>query len=60
VKKEELLHGFKQGRNTKDSLKHRKTNWTGYTLRWNCLLHHVTAGKTEEMGRRERRHEQLL
>ena len=60
VKKEELLQGFKEGRNRPHSLKNFNTNWTGYTLRPNCLLNHVIAGKTEETGRRERRHRQLL
>jgi hypothetical protein len=47
-------------RNKIHSLKHSNTNWTGYTLLRNCLLNHVIAGKTEEMGRWERRRKQLL
>jgi hypothetical protein len=55
-----VLYGFKEERNTLHSLKHSITNWTGYTLRRNCITNHIIAGKTEEMGRRERRCEQLL
>jgi hypothetical protein len=46
------------------SIKRRKANWIGHTLRRNCLLKHVIEGKLEgriEMtGRRGRRRKQLL
>jgi hypothetical protein len=44
--------------------KRRKTNWIGHILHSNCLLEHVTEGKTEGRtevkGRRGKRRKQLL
>jgi len=34
--------------------------WISHILRINCLLQHVTEGKTEVMGRRGRKCKQLL
>ena len=40
--------------------KGRKERWISHNLRRNCLVIHVIEGKIEEMGRRGRRHKQLL
>jgi len=51
-------------RNILQTIKRSKANWTGDILRWNCLLGHVTEGKTggmiEVTGRRRRRRKNLL
>jgi hypothetical protein len=51
-------------RNILHTIKRRKANWIGHTLRRNCLLKYVNEGKLEgriEMtGRRGRRRRQLL
>ena len=45
-------------------MKRRKPNWICHILRRNCLLKHIIEGKVEGrkevMGRRGRRHKQLL
>jgi len=38
----------------------RKANWIGCIFCGNCLLKHVTEGKTDMMGRQARRRKQLL
>jgi hypothetical protein len=64
VRNEEVLHRVKEERNIAHTIKRRKANWIGHILRRNCLLKHVIEGKLEgriEMvGRRGRRHKQLL
>jgi hypothetical protein len=64
VRNEEVLHRVKEERNIVHTIKRRKANWIGHILRRNCFLKHVIEGKLEGrievMGRRERRHKQLL
>jgi hypothetical protein len=64
VRNEDVLHRVKEERNILHTIKRRKANWIGHTLRRNCLLKHVIEGKVEgriEMtGRRGRRRKQLL
>jgi hypothetical protein len=50
----------KEKRSTLQTIKRRKANWIGYTFCTNCLLKHVTEGKIDVTGRRERRRMQLL
>jgi len=63
VRKERVLHGVKEERNIVHTVKWRKANWIGHTLRRNCLLKHVIEGKIEGrievMGRRGRRRKLL-
>jgi hypothetical protein len=47
VRNEEVLHRVKEERNILHTIKRRKANWIGHILRRNCLLKHVTKGKTE-------------
>jgi hypothetical protein len=58
VTNEEVLHRVKD-RNI-HIMKRREVNWTGHILRSNCLLKHVTEGKTGGTGGRARRYKQLL
>jgi hypothetical protein len=62
--KNEVLHRVKGDRHILQTIKGRKANWNGYTLRRNCLVKHVmedqTEGSLEVTGRRGRRHRQLL
>ena len=37
----------KEGRNTAHAIK-REANWIGHILRRNCLLKHITEGKTRK------------
>jgi len=64
VKIEKVLHKVKEERNILHTMKRRKANWIGHTLRENCLLKHVIEGKIkgrlEVMGRRRRRCKQIL
>jgi hypothetical protein len=63
VRNEEALHRVKEERNIPHTVKRRKANWIGHTLRRNCLLKHVikrTEGSIEVTGRRGRRRKQLL
>jgi len=59
-----VVQRVKEERNIQQTIKRSKANWTGDILRWNCLLKHVTEGKTEGMievtGRRRRRRNNLL
>jgi len=41
-------------------MKRRKDKWIGHKVCGDCLLKHVTEGKIEEMGGRERKRKQLL
>ena len=50
--------GRKEGRKIVRKIKCRKANWTGYTLRINCLQKQVIEVKME--GRRRKRRKQLL
>jgi hypothetical protein len=64
VKNEEVLYRVKEKRNIVHTVKRRKANWIGHSLRRNCLLRHViegkVEGKTEVMGRRGGRRKRLL
>ena len=60
VRNEQVLHSVKEERNTLQTIKSRKENSIGHILRRNCLLNHVTEGKTEVTGRRGRICKQLL
>jgi hypothetical protein len=59
-----VLQRVKQERNILQTMKRRKDNWIGHSLRRNFLLNHVIVGKIEGriegMGRRRRRRKQLL
>jgi hypothetical protein len=44
VGNEEVLHRVKEERNIVHTIKGRKANWIGHTLRRNCLLKHVIEG----------------
>jgi hypothetical protein len=55
VRKEEVLLRVEEERNIVHTIKRMKANWIGHILRRNCLLKHVTEGKIEGTGRRERR-----
>jgi hypothetical protein len=48
VRNEEVLHRFKEERNSLHTTKRRKANWIGHILCRNCLLRHVIEGKLEE------------
>jgi hypothetical protein len=64
VRNEEVLHRVKEERNILHAVKRWKANWIGHILSIRCLLKHVIEGKIkgsiEMMGRRGRRHKQLL
>jgi hypothetical protein len=59
-----VLHKVKDERNILQTIKRRKVNWIGHTLRRNCLLEHVIEGKLqgriEVTGTLGRRCKQLL
>jgi hypothetical protein len=63
VRNEEVLLGMKENRNIIRTIKRRKTNWIGHSLRGNCLLKHVIEekreGGIEVTGRQARRCKQL-
>jgi hypothetical protein len=63
VRNAEVLHRVKEERNILQTIKRRKANWIVHNLCRNCLLKHVTEGKTEGRiqvtGRRGRRRNQL-
>jgi hypothetical protein len=40
VRNEEMLHGVKEARNILHTIKRRKANWIGHSLRGNCCLKH--------------------
>jgi hypothetical protein len=64
VRNEEVLRRVKKQRNILHTAKRRKANWICHILSRNCLLKDVVEGKIEGsiemMGRRGRRHKQLL
>jgi len=60
MRNEEVFHTLKEERNIPDTINRRTANWIGHTLQSICLLKHVTERKIEGMGRRGRRHTQLL
>jgi hypothetical protein len=47
VQNEEVLLTVKEKRSTLQTINKRKANWIGHILCRNCLLKHVTEGKTE-------------
>jgi hypothetical protein len=55
VRNEEGLHRVKEERNIIHAVKSRNADSICYTLRRNCLVNHVTEGKTAETRKRERR-----
>jgi hypothetical protein len=60
VNNEAVLHKVKEERNILHTIRRRKANWIGHTLRRNCLLSHITEGKISRTRRRGRRCKQLL
>jgi hypothetical protein len=64
VRNEEVLHTVEEERNILHTIKRSKANWSGNTLRRNCLLKHIAEGKVEGKievtGRLGKRHKQLL
>jgi hypothetical protein len=58
VKNEKVFNIVKEEKNMYQ--KRRKVNRTGYILRENCRLKHISDGKIEGTGRREERRKQLL
>jgi hypothetical protein len=64
VGNEEVLQRVKKERNILLTIKRRKANWTGHTLRRDCLLKHVIEGKIEvriqAIGRSRRTRNQIL
>jgi hypothetical protein len=40
----EVLHRVKEEKNILQTTKRSKAHWTGDSLRWKCLLKHVTEG----------------
>jgi hypothetical protein len=57
---EAVLHRVKEERNILHTIRRRKANCIGYTLRRNCLLSHIIEGKIVGTRRRGRRRKQLL
>jgi hypothetical protein len=64
VRNEEVSHRVGEEINVVQTIKRRKANWIGHTLRRNCLLNHVIEGKiqvrTEVTGIRRTMRKQLL
>ena len=64
VRNEEVLHRHKEERSIIHTVKRRKANSIGHTLRRNRVMDHVIEWKLERKvyvrGRRGRRHKQLL
>jgi hypothetical protein len=58
IRDEKVLHRFKEERNILHTLRIRKVNWIGHIWHKNCLLKHVTKGKTKgrRMGRRGKKY----
>jgi ppGpp synthetase/RelA/SpoT-type nucleotidyltranferase len=48
MRKEEILNRVKKETNIVHKINRKKANWSGQMLRGNCLLKHVTEGKTED------------
>jgi hypothetical protein len=55
----EVLRKVKEERNILHTTR-REANWTGHIFYRNCLLTRVVKGEIERIGRRRRRHKQLL
>ena len=59
VRNEEELRRVKQERNILHTIKRRKANWIGHSLRRNCLLKYTIEGEIEGVievtGRRGKR-----
>jgi len=60
VRNEEVLHRSEEERSILCAVRRRKTNWIGHMFCGNCLLKHVTEGKTDVMGRQARKRKQLV
>jgi hypothetical protein len=60
VNNEAELHRVKEERNVLHTIRRRKANLIGHTLRRNCLLSHIIEGKITGTWRRGRRRKQLL
>ena len=60
MRNEEVLHKSEEERSILCAVRRRKGNWIGRLFYGNCLLKHVTEGKTGVMGKQARRHKQLL
>jgi hypothetical protein len=64
VKNEKVLQRVKKERNILHTIKGRKANWIGHSLRRNCLLKHFIERKIEDQiegtGRRGRMRKQLM
>jgi hypothetical protein len=60
VNNETVLHRVKEERNILHTIRRRKANWIGHTLRSNCLLKHIIEGKIIGTRRRGRRYKLLL
>jgi hypothetical protein len=59
-RKEEVLHGVKDEKNILYTIKRKKVKCIGHILCTNCLQKHSTEESIEGIGRRGRRHKQLL
>jgi len=44
---EEVVNRVKEDRNSPHTIKRIKANWIGHILRTNCLIKHVSEGKTQ-------------
>jgi hypothetical protein len=55
VKNEEVLHRVKEDRNILETIKRRKANSTGNTLRRSCHLQHGIQAKLQGMIKKTRR-----
>jgi hypothetical protein len=55
VRNEEVLLRIKEQRNILHEIRKRKTNWTGQSLRRNCLLERVIEGKIQGGDRSDRK-----
>jgi hypothetical protein len=55
VRNEEVLHRVKETWHMLHTIKRRKINWIGRILHMNCLLKHITEGKTGERGQSDRK-----
>jgi hypothetical protein len=60
VNNEAVLHRVKEERNILHTIRRRKANLIGHTLRRNCLLSHIIEGKIIGTRRLGRRRKQLL
>jgi hypothetical protein len=60
VNNEAVLHRVKEERNILHTIRRRKVNWIGHTLRRNCLLCHIIEGKIRGARRRGMRRKQPL